>query len=316
MSKILLRVDASAIKESSCSRRFFWNVVSGYREKLNTNDVEFGSAFHEFIKVMKLNGGNYAEAIMAAVERFNVPMEIKKDKQYLTAQYLQRLCIRYWDEYVKQDSFETLTGSDGKALVEEKFSFPYYADDQVEVALCGTIDDLCKHKHGTVALRDYKTTSVYKADQYLNGYLLSPQLLFYRLVVRLYARTYPTSLLGDLEKRNIACFIEGVFLRGATQPAEFKRSEVFFFPEQQIVEFEQLLQQRIIRLVEDVKKNIVPIREGMINGACQTVYGHCKFFGACKQPDDIATNHMLSRYFIQRPYNPLTFGDEHKTKVS
>ena len=152
MSKILLRVDASAVKESSCSRRFFWNVVSGYREKLNTNDVEFGSAFHEFIKVMKLNGGNYAEAIMAAVERFNVPMEIKKDKQYLTAQYLQRLCIRYWDEYVKQDSFETLTGSDGKALVEEKFSFPYYADDQVEVALCGTIDDLCKHKHGTVAL--------------------------------------------------------------------------------------------------------------------------------------------------------------------
>lgn len=312
--KTHIRLDASALKESSCSRRLVWTTVDGYREEKNSNDIEFGSAFHEFIKVMKETNGNYAEATMAAVNRYNVPMYIKdRRKDYMTAQYLQVLCFKYWEQYVAKDQFETVV-IDGKPLVELKFSYPYYVDDEVEVSLCGTIDDVCKHRHGTYAIRDYKTTSVYKKDEYLSGYALSPQLMFYRMVVSLYAKTYPDSIFAQINKHGFSCFIEGVFLQGATKEPEFKRSELFIYTPEQMNEFQKLVDRKVRQLVELVKAGVVPDREGMINGACQTVYGPCKFAIACKQQTSVGVGHMLNRFFIKREYNPLAFGKEHENK--
>ena len=311
--KLIIRIDASALKESSCMRRFYWNTIGGYRSKLNTNDIEFGSAFHEFVKVMKQQPDNYAAAVKAAQDRYKVPMEMKSQKQYMTATYLTNLCISFWQEWVAKDDFETIVRN-GNPLVELKFSYPYYADDKVEVLLCGTIDDICKHKHGTYALRDYKTTSVYDSTQYLSAYLLSPQLMFYKMIVDYYGRTYPNSLFGELSQKNIACFIDGVFLAGASKPPTFKRSDVFIFNARQMAEFEQLVHKQVMSLVEYVKSEVLPIREGMINGACQTVYGKCKYFNACIQSDELGTQLTLNRHFIQVEYNPLKFGDEHNPK--
>jgi len=308
--KLIIRIDASALKESSCLRRFYWNTISGYRSRVNTNDLEFGSAFHEFVRVMKGDPGNYAAAVKAAQDRYKVPMDIKEKKQYMTATYLTNLCISFWQEWVEKDDFETVV-KDGKPLVELKFSYPYYADDQVEVLLCGTIDDICKHKHGTYALRDYKTTSVYDSVAYLSGYLLSPQLMFYKMIVDYYGRTYPNSLFGELSTKNIACFIDGVFLSGASKPPSFKRSDVFVFNARQMAEFEKLVNQRVMELVAYVKQNVLPDRQGMVNGACQTVYGKCKYFNACIQSDEIGTIAALNKHFIQAEYNPLKFGMEH-----
>lgn len=311
MSKLILRIDASALKESSCLRRFYWNVVDGYRTSINTNDIEFGSAFHEFVKVLKENPDRYDLATQAAKERYSVPMETKGGKGYMTMTYLVETCMRFWQQWVEKDNYKTIVGPDGKPLVELKFSYPYYADDQVEVLLCGTIDDICE-RNGSYAIRDYKTTSVGKRDQYLAGYELSAQLLFYRLILSYYAKTYPESLFAKLHRENAACFIDAIFLQGASKPPEFARSPIFNFPQAQLDEFEQLVNKRILDLVTYVKAQQLPMREGMINGACQTVYGACKFFGACVQKDEIGRQHILNRYFIQREYNPLKFGAEHE----
>lgn len=288
-------------------RRLYLTVISGYKEKLNYNDIEFGSAFHEFIKTMKENPGRYDLATAAAIARYSVPMQQKPEKSYMNTTYLLNLCMNFWEKWVAQDQFETLTmPTTGKPMVELKFSYPYYSDEQVEVQLCGTIDDICKHKHGTYALRDYKTTSVFKTDQYLSAYHLSPQLMFYRMVLDYYARTYPASIFGEINRKDVACLIDGVFLRGKSAPPEFKRSEVFIFPRSQMDEFEHLVYKKVMELVAVVKSgNALPKREGMMNGACQTVYGNCKFFGACKQIDDLTTQFMLDRHFIQVPYDPL-----------
>jgi hypothetical protein len=303
--KLILKVNASALKESACMRRLYWIVVSGYKEKLNKNDVEYGSAFHEFVKSMKENPGRYDLAVAAATKRFDVPMEIKPEKVYMNSTHLLQTCMSFWENWVTKDQFETVKDAQGKPLVELKFSYPYYSDDQVEVQLCGTIDDICKHKHGTYALRDYKTTSVYKTDEYLSAYALSSQLMFYRMVLDYYSRTYPTSLFAEINKKDVACMIDAVFLRGKSAPVEFKRSEVFIFNRTQMDEFEHLVYKKVMELVAIVKENKLPVREGMLNGACQTVYGHCKFFGACKQPDDVSAQHMLTRFFKQEPYDPL-----------
>jgi hypothetical protein len=316
MSKIILNVDASALKESGCVRRFYWSVVKGYRAPLQTNDVEFGSAFHEFVKVMRFNPGRYDLAVAAATKRYSVPMDIKPEKSYMTVNYLLNVCLLWYENYDKQDSFVTVVEPVSKRpMVEAKFSVPYLITPELEVNLCGTIDDVCKHKHGTYALRDYKTTSVWKKEQYLSGYALSPQLMFYRMILKKYADLYPDSIFAEINKVGLCCFIDGVFLAGAKAPPTFARSEMFNFPAAQMEEFECLVSKKIDELVYYVLNNKVPQRTGMLNGSCQTVYGDCKFFAPCRQIDDISTQHLLNRYFIQKPYNPLKFGDEHKQKI-
>lgn len=310
--KLIINVDASALKESACRRRLFLNVVMGYREATQYSDVEFGSAFHEFIKVMK-ETNDTACAILATKKRFDVPMKIKQKKQYMTETFLLNTCLHYWTNWLMQDQYETIK-LDGKPMVEVKFSYPYYSDDVVEINLCGTIDDISLHKHGTFGLRDYKTTSLYDQSSYLSGYALSPQLMFYRMLISYYARSYPSSIFAEMDRRNVGCFIDAIFLAGKDKPPEYKRSEVFLFKPAQMLEFEQLIHKRVMELVEDIKtyRDVLPPREGMINGACITIYGQCKFFAACLQEENDLTMMMLNRQYIQRKYDPLSFGKEHE----
>ena len=289
-------------------RRFFWTVVSGYTSAVNSSDIEYGSAVHEFIKSMRYFPERYDLATAAALKRFDVPMTVKPQKRYMDKNHLLKTCLNYWQQYLSKDQYQTLVVN-GSPLSEVKFSYPYYSDNELEVALCGTLDDISKHTHGNYALRDYKTTSVGKVDDYLSAYELSPQLLFYRMLVRYYARSYPDSIFAELEAKNLAACIEGIFLRGADKPVEYKRSEVFVFKSEQIDEFEKLVYAKIMQLVEYVKQEVLPHREGMLNGNCSTVYGSCKFFAVCKQNDEIARQGMLDRYFTKREYNPLKFGE-------
>lgn len=304
--KRIIKLDASALKESSCMRRLYWNVVEGWREATPNNDTEFGSAVHEYIKVMRLNPGRFDLATQAANERYSVPMRIKAKKQYMTKEYLILVCQSLWLTYLSNDLFETVI-VDGKPLVELKFSWPFYSDDDLEIILCGTIDDVCKHKYGTYAIRDYKTTSVGESDTYLHGYYLSAQLLFYRLIIRYHALRYPDSIWGTLERQNTHCFIDGIFLRGASKPAEFIRSDIFSFDQAQLDEFEKLVKLATTELVYYLKQGTVPDRQGMLNDSCTTKFGPCKYFNACKQPSLNAAQRILANTYIQKPYDPLNF---------
>ena len=305
-TKRIFKLDASAASTSSCGRRLYNTVVLGYRSPLNNNDMEFGSAFHLFIKVMKLTGGDYAQAIKAATERYSVPMNVKRQKQYMDTTFLLKCCMDYWQKFAEKDDFVTQCSPEsGKALVELKFEWPFYQDDELEIILAGTIDDICKHKHGTWAIRDYKTTSAGDIDEYLRGYRMSPQLLFYRYVMGRYAWAYPDSIFAELCKRNCACFIEGIFIRGKDKPLEVKRSDMFQFTEADLNEFEILLTRKVERLVEMIKHEI-PMREGLLNGACDAKF-RCPYFDLCAANDDTVRDHLLRRNFIIKPYDPATF---------
>lgn len=304
--KQIIRVDASALRESACMLRFYRTVVQGYRVPINSNDMEFGSAFHVFVAEMKRTKGNIGLAIQATQKRWRVPMEVKYKKKYMDETFLLTTCMNFWEQFGSKDEFVTLE-HDGKPMVEVKFSWPYYVDDTLEILICGTADDICKHKRGTYAIRDYKTTSSWDQQEYLYGYKLSPQLLTYRLILRYYAKRYPDSIWNVIERSGCCVFIDGIFINGKDKPVEFIRSEVEAIAEDKLAEYEKLLARKVAELVDVVKSNVIPVREGLLNGACHTVYGHCKFFDACAAPDNIAAEHVLRRNFIQKTYDPLTF---------
>jgi hypothetical protein len=308
--KQIIHLNASALKYASCIRKLEWTIISGYKTGDVLNDIEFGTAFHEFIKVMRLNPQRFDLATAAALKKWkdaqDAGMRVKYNKTYMNENYLIKTCLDYWNQVAEKDLFQTVIGSDGLPICEMQFAIPYYSDDKYEVLLCGTIDDICKHQTGTYAIRDYKTTASFDHKEYLEAYALSHQLMFYRFVVKLYAQWYPESIWAEMHHRGIACFIDGIFVRGRDKAVEFHRSAMFQYTEQQLAEFEQGLNAIIKRIVDRFSNPVnFPPREGMINSSCSGIYGKCHFFNVCSQPDEVASQHILNRYFKQETYNPL-----------
>ena len=307
-NKLILQLNASALRESSCMLRLYRTVVEGYSAPHATNDVEYGSAFHLFVSTMKQTKGNLGLSLCAAQKRFSVPMIVKPQKKYMDLVHLLKTCQDFWANFGAKDDFITMDDVEGKPMTEVKFSWPYYCDDQVEVNIVGTVDDLCRHRRsGAYAIRDYKTTSSYDAIEYLRGYKLSPQLLTYRLIIRYYAKKYPESVFAEMERNGCLVFIDGVFIHGKDKPIEVIRSECEPIAEDKLVEYEKLLAKKVAELVAVVKDPSLLSRDGLLNGSCHTIYGHCKFFDACSAPDSIARDHVLRKNFVKKPYDPLNF---------
>ena len=311
MNKLLVKVDASALKDSSCMLRFYRTVVEGWREKLNSNDMEYGSAVHQFIATMKRTDGNFAIAVQETQKRWRVPMFVKPKKQYMTENHLLRTCMDFWQTWQAKDQFQTLV-SNGQVLVEQHFDWPYYEDEEMAIMISGTADDICKHQQGTHAIRDYKTTSSFDSVQYLEGYQLSCQLRVYRLVVRWYAKKYPDSVWAEMDKKGVCCFIDGIFIRGKDAPVEFERSYMFQFKDWELEEFEELLHEKVMALRDMIHTKLMfPkhtfARDGIITDSCSTKYGPCKFAKVCGMPDAESAQMFLTNNFIQKPYDPVKF---------
>lgn len=80
-----------------------------------------------------------------------------------------------------------------------------------------------------------------------------------------------------------------------------------FFKGREMDEFKQEMDRFIQRLLVVLHSSLMPAKEGMFNGACKTVYGHCNFGVVCAAPDEIAARHFIRSNFIQKTYNPLEF---------
>lgn len=309
--KLIVMVDASVISVSSCLLRMFYIAVEGYHGGLNSNDIEFGTAFHKMRAVFREFGYDegYRRGLKEAKEYYeNTPMAYKSRKKYLTTEFLITGCISYLEKY-KKDTFDPIV-VDGHTLVEQKFAIPYYCDDTLEIILCGTCDEIGKWRSGIYAIADLKTTASWNQEEYLDSYKASPQMMFYRWAIKQYAVAYPDSIFAKIDAEDCAVFIDGVFHKGASSPIEFQRSNMFMFKEHQIQRFDRMLKDKLGELIMAIKRwqdcGEHPWPEGLLNGACGTKFGLCQFANACTATDDEVRAAVLS-HFKKRHYNPLTF---------
>lgn len=264
------------------------------------------AAFHVFVAEMNKTGGAYAPSMKLALEYFRQAKYVmKKSKEWMTAQHLTKCCMDYWEHYngTKKDEWQTVRQAD-QSLLELKFSTPFFSNEQVEILLCGTIDDICKRYNGCYAVRDYKTTSVWDKDNYLAHYSLDPQLIFYVYNLYEYAKLYPDSVFAQVcSKGRVAAFIDGIFLK--SEEITFQRSEMFFFTERQLTEFRAMLLDLVVPKILRVVSTTPLMKEGIVNGTCHNVFGACKYASACNAPDEIAAGHILRNNFLQKQYDPL-----------
>lgn len=312
--KITIMIDASALRHAGCIRKLYWTVVDGYRAKVNNNDIEFGSAFHIFRSYYRRLGmEGIAPGIQEAQKYFrDTPMNVVSSKKYLTLAYLGAVCVAYTQKYpVEGNDFEIVSVDDNLAI-EVPFTIPYFVDDKVEVLLSGTIDELCKKRNGIYCVCDAKTTSAYDPDDYFAPYMLSHQFLFYCYVIYQYAHNYPNSIYAEMVKhQTLGYFVDGVFLKGGGD-VTFRRSDVHIFSQDLLADFSILLNDKVMRLVEEVHKQprrVLP--EGIITQTCQSYGKLCPFFAACNACDERGAESVLQFTFKKEFYNPQLWGGKY-----
>jgi len=301
-----IRIDASALKQSACFLKFWRTCIEGYRSKNLFNDIEFGSAFHIFVKEYTENKGidfSIAAAQQYFISKATHPLFVtKKGKEWMNVGFLDLVCRKYAADAVR--TFNPIVHK-GEVLVEKNFEIPFYKSDNVEILLTGTIDIIGQIGNGCYCIGDYKTTGSWKQDEYLEAFEASVQLPFYLLAIQTLGELYPDSIFADMVQKPIGCFIYGVFLH-KERIADFVQSKVWFFDEGRMEELKEQLHQLCAKISVHIMTENTPMRYGMINDTCSGKYGQaCEFLGACLRPKASAL--VLQNNFHKVDYNPLDF---------
>lgn len=313
MPKRIILLNSSALKVSACKRRLHLVMLEGYRRKLNSLSIEFGSAFHLCPKIT-YQTGNVMDGSNAARKYLkDTPYEEDTKKKYLNDFMLGKVCFDWFNSELApaNDSFEVLRDAQGNALVEVKFAIPFYAGQNVEVIMCGTIDKVVVHRTSKLICEgDFKTTTSWDEVDYLRGWVLNTQRYFYNIALRkMIEESDSDSVLAAFKSKDVGSFIDAVFIK-ANGETNFKRSNVEVPTEKQRLEYELMLKQLCVWLDkhhEYYTTPPLPLPEGLLNDACsENKYGsRCDFFNACACNDSTAMEHVLRRNFIQHEYNPL-----------
>ena len=308
----------------------------GYKTIMGASAI-YGVALHKFIDLMYKTKGEYAFARKKALASFNRPkIEDKKRKWLNDERHFMGVCETVWESFCLEDTnFQLLEvpmkcwRCEGKGQYDESgencgchvcdcegiikgpsteltFKIPFYEDDFVIINLCGTIDKLGKFVNGIFSIGDWKSTTSWDTNTYLDNYALSRQLRVYRLALALMAEKNSDTTLGKIGNSNVGGFIDGIFLSANALDVKVVRSEVFQFHKEQINEFKNYLTNFCIELSRTIQQKIRGNKTGILNGACTTIFGRCKFWDVCKHDGPIG-DMILSRDFQRKIYDPLNF---------
>lgn len=339
MSKLTINLDATALGSSGCILALYRTVVLGLKEPAMGASLIYGVAVHKYIDTMYKTKGHIPTARDEALKAFRVPKIGNKSTHLEDEKHMITTCFNLWEIEIKKDTeFDLLeiesecicsktlgpmleTGAseiirckycNGKGTrlqpaTEVTFSIPYYEDDFIIVNLCGTIDRIGKIKNGAYLIRDWKSTSSWDDRNYFKTYELSRQLRIYRLALKLMAKKHPESILGQIGNTNVGAQIQAIFIKPSPSENKYKNSDVMFYSDKEIEEFEKTLLLIITRLSKSIEYNYYP-KDGIITGACENKWGKCKFWNTCVVSDEIAQV-LLKRDFVVKDFNPLAYNE-------
>lgn len=330
--KTVVMIDASCLKNGSCGRELFWDIVEGYRKPGEYNDTFLGSCFHKFRAVFRETKDEWMA--IAAARKMWVEKEkdivVRGNKKYISKTFLQNICLDYASKYQNDTYKIVIDPATDTPLIEPKtrFAFPFIVEPDIDILVLGTMDELNYNSSDNrwdggcgYNIDDCKCSGAYNSYAFVEDYILNPQLLLYRFAIRKYAQMQPNSIWSKIDTSpNVTARIDGVFYRAPKENAdpdkptvEFRRGKPIIFTNAMLVEFEQLLLEKCWKLINHIrlwkKAGIVPPREGILTNRCgDRRFDTCKYCEACMQPDKESMEAVLERVFIKKQYNPLTWG--------
>ena len=290
MSKPILRIDASSLKDSDCPRNFHLSNVLGYTEQTPSHKTEYGSALH--LAAASLYRGDTPEVCLNKAIEYFMASPCDPGTDYRSAGHLMETTKDYLAYYApKNETFKPLRLSAEHVAVELPFKIPFMSFPEVDVILCGVMDAI-GHWGNTFCFKDIKTTGL-SPNYFFDKWHTDIQMVLYSWTLKQLSMSegYPPAL------------IDAVFL-SKTKPALFQRQLIDLQPD------------RVEETMDWVRERVTELVARYVNGnwkknftRCETKYGQCKFYNICKAPEVLGQN-ILDRHFKIRVYDPTTFGQQ------
>lgn len=293
MNKQVIYIDASLYSEADCERKMFL-IQQGYRNKYDGNEdhkTGFGTAFHNtvadiyrklFSKTTDARSINdiINEHMMVYLDRVTPPEGDHRD-----AVYLRDVCRKYYKERIEGSKLTPLIVND-KPMVERPFVLPLHTTPTHDFLLVGTCDFLGTDGHDYIFL-DYKT-SVMPAYKIFANQETKPQLAVYTYALN---KIYP--------EKKFKAVIEHVHI---------PKSKQTVFTRSQKISIEDDVIDTVMADIINLCKQYVTIQGlGKPNyRRCETKFGMCQFYGACKHGKESLVRLKLNDYDIV-PYEPANF---------
>lgn len=330
-------LDASLFKISNCLQQVDFIHNKGLYTDEGSFRMDYGTAIHKFKQAYD-SKKPLIECYKQGLEWYFKKCPTVPDGDFRTIDHLQQTMVLYPTIFPRDtDTWVTEKSPSGDYCCELSFSFPLSLDflrlklsehvrgfngwngnrrenifKDYEWVFCGTIDKKAKNTStNDRASWDTKVTSLWRQDAFLAGFELDPQLLFYSYVQR---------IIG-MENEWLPAGIEACFIKNPTfkhrdpsskklvenktfTGAEFKRSQLYYFNDEQMFNFEGWLFRKIwdIYVSEEQKKYY------QNNNCCKTVFGMCDFFPLCRIKEE-KRNEILTegRMYKTRKYEPTKF---------
>lgn len=314
MEKIPIYFDASALKDSSCFKKFWLHVVESWKPIGGGHGdyrMAFGSAIHKFNE-NHYKGGDRKRGMQQALDYYtpwNTNLNITQ-WEFRTSSNLLKICQKYHDRFANDPSdFKPLIDKDGKKQVEYKFQIKIWENEKYILYLCGTIDLICSYEGYPILLVDHKSTSS-KNDQYFfKDYDWNIQTMLYSKVWREANNLdyYPPVLINGIfcKKPTKKAMDDGIF-----DGVEFDRSAPIQYDDDRMARFTEWINSRIKSIIyylqNEGNPNINPL-ENYDMSACRK-FGLCEYFDVCKLPTEMQRGALEGGFEIHK-YNPLRFRD-------
>lgn len=185
----------------TCPRKYFYQIIQGWRPKGQSIHLTFGIAYHSALEAYdkaRCKDMDHEEAVIVAVRSalaFTDPPDPDKNKNKFT---LVRSVVWYLDKFGKDDPAKTIVLENGKPAVELSFrmGIGVEAADGSEYLLCGHLDRVVEFGND-VFVMDRKTTKSTMSDYYFNQFSPNNQMTLYTLASQIISKRAAKGVIID-----------------------------------------------------------------------------------------------------------------------
>lgn len=265
-----------------CPRRYYYQVVEGWRPKSSSDDMTFGwhyaKALERYHRWRAL-GESHADALESTcVATFKDTVGWESAHTAKTRETLIRSIVWYLDTY-ENDPCETVILSSGRPAVELSFSFQL--DD--DIMLCGHLDRIVQYG-GDYYVQDQKTTGATLGSYYFRRYNPDNQMSLYTIAAEVVWEQPVKGVMIDAAQIAVGFtrFERGFTFRTEAQNNHWLHDTKYW-----------------IERIWDAREAGYPMNDS----ACM-MYGGCPFREVCAHDPSVSQNY-LETLFEKRPDNPL-----------
>lgn len=293
-SDVIVPVNASLLKRSSCERAMHMIQVGGYKEKVVDDILATGTALHKYYAILDGEG----DEIKALGTALAMAPKDPKTQAALRALFMARPRLN-----------PPIFTKAGQPFIEQELVVPWrryvWEADGVQhnkvVVLYGTLDRLIL-SNNILVIQDYKTSLYYKTEDALRKYNYEIQFEYYKWLFYNWAHLFLPLPLANLA-RDCRLTSQVLIAQLSTNTRWTIGPMVGFTPAKA-----ELIESIVEQCVEDV---ILPLQltpyakpNGMLSNSC----GYCQFKGFCHAPDERTAQMLLEAKFDRIRYGPKSLG--------